>query len=744
MQPLINPLKEWIKTSPSEPPPVILNKHCLYCQFQVNCRKEAEQDNDLSLLASMTTKSWHKYHKRGIFTIKQLSYLYKPQRQRKNQKKTFSRHKPELQALAIRTGKIYLQDIPILVRQEVEIFLDIEGIPDQKFYYLIGLLILVRGQVNYTSFWADNLEEEEKIWLQLVEKINLYPEAPIYHYGSYEAKAIKKLSKNYLDEDNYQLIEKRLINVNQYIYGEVYFPVYSNSLKELGKYVGASWSNNLSSGLESLVYRYRWEERSHPYIKQILINYNREDCQALKLLTDVISSLKEIADNDDGIDFVHQPKQFQTEKGKLVHRQLEIILETAHRDYDKNKISLRSLDNQKNVQRRKNIKSTKATRNCKQFLLKSRKSDISVEVKSLEYCPIHFNKLTISKYLAFKTIIDLIFNNNGVTKKVIRYFGNKSYCAQCKRYYPPPGISKYTTLQMYDRGFKIWIVYHRVSLRLPNRSIARAIKEQFGESITSHTVRRFIKSMAGEYIETENILIKNMLDSPAIYVDETPIDIQGNNWYVWVFTDGKRVVFKLTETREATIVKQTLSDYQGVLVSDFYSGYDSLEYQQQKCWVHLIRDLNDELWKFPFDAEYEEFILAVRDLIVPIFKNIETYGLKQKNLIKFKNNVEEFYQHIIVERYYQSELSIKYQKRFLRYRNSLFTFLEKDQVKWHNNMAENTIRHLAKQREISVTFSKSLTPSYLRLLGIKQTCRYQSKSFLKFLQSAKKDIDKFK
>jgi hypothetical protein len=70
---------------------------------------------------------------------------------------------------------------------------------------------------------------------------------------------------------------------------------------------------------------------------------------------------------------------------------------------------------------------------------------------------------------------------------------------------------------MYDRGFKIWIVYHRVSLKLPNRTIARAIKEQFGESITSHTIRRFIKSTADDYVETETALIKNMLRSSAIY-----------------------------------------------------------------------------------------------------------------------------------------------------------------------------------------------------------------------------------
>ena len=489
-----------------------------------------------------------------------------------------------------------------------------------------------------------------------MERINLYPEAPIYHYGSYEAKAIKKLSKSHIDEDSYKVLEKRLININQYIYGKVYFPVYSNSLKDLGKYVGASWSNSLSSGLESLVFRYHWEEKPNTQIKQILINYNQEDCQALKLLTDVISSFSEIADTHENIDFVSQPKKINTERGELVHKQFEIILKTAHRNYDKNKISLRSLDKQKDCQRRKKTKSTNTSRPSKQFSLKSRKPDLSIEVKPLESCPIHCNELKISKYLSFKTIIDLIFSKNGITKKVIRYFGNKSYCSQCKRYYSPPGISKYTTLQMYDRGFKIWIVYHRVSLRLPNRTIARAIKEQFGESITSHTVRRFIKSTADDYVETENVLIKNMLKSPAIYVDETPINIQGENWYVWVFTDGTRVVFKLTETRESAIVKETLSDYQGVLVSDFYPGYDSLEYQQQKCWVHLIRDFNNDLWKFPFDLEYEEFIVAVRDLILPIFKTVETYGLKQQKLLKYKSNVEEFYQKIIVDHYYQSEL----------------------------------------------------------------------------------------
>ena len=42
IKPLINPIKEWTKTFPSEAPPIILNKHCPYCQFQVNCRKKVD------------------------------------------------------------------------------------------------------------------------------------------------------------------------------------------------------------------------------------------------------------------------------------------------------------------------------------------------------------------------------------------------------------------------------------------------------------------------------------------------------------------------------------------------------------------------------------------------------------------------------------------------------------------------------------------------------------------------------
>jgi hypothetical protein len=41
-----------------------------------------------------------------------------------------------------------------------------------------------------------------------------------------------------------------------------------------------------------------------------------------------------------------------------------------------------------------------------------------------------------------------------------------------------------------------------------------------------------------------------------------------------------------------------LKDFRGVLVSDFYAAYDSLTCEQQKCLIHLIRDMNTDL-SFP-------------------------------------------------------------------------------------------------------------------------------------------------
>jgi hypothetical protein len=265
--------------------------------------------------------------------------------------------------------------------------------------------------------------------------------------------------------------------------------------------------------------------------------------------------------------------------------------------------------------------------------------------------------------------------------------------------------------------------------------------EQFHEPISAGTIAKIIKSFGSHYFKTEQLNIERLLASPFIHADETKINIQGTEEFVWVFTDGRHVVFRLTETREAEFVHQFLEGYEGILISDFYSGYDGVKCRQQKCLVHLIRDLNNDLWHAPFDPEFEAFVAEVQKLIAPILEKVQKYGLKARHLRKFEPLVDRFYSKNIDNKAASHELVAKYQKRFLRYKASLFLFLGEDGVPWHNNTAENAIRPLAILRKISGYFFKSVAPQYLVLLGIAQTCKYENVSFLQFLLSEETDIN---
>ncbi len=60
------------------------------------------------------------------------------------------------------------------------------------------------------------------------------------------------------------------------------------------------------------------------------------------------------------------------------------------------------------------------------------------------------------------------------------------------------------------------------------------------------------------------------------------------------------VVFLYSDTREGDMVHALLKDFRGVLVSDFYAVYDAFKCPQQKCLIHLMRDINDDMHRYPY------------------------------------------------------------------------------------------------------------------------------------------------
>ena len=151
------------------PPDLVLNRHCVECEFRDRCRQKAIEQDDLSLLSNMTEKERRKFNSKGIFTVKQLSYTFRARRRPKRLSGKREKYHHSLKALAIRERKIHIVGSPELKIEGTPVYLDVEGIPDREFYYLIGIRVKIAEQVIQHSLWADSVDEEKRIWIDFLE-----------------------------------------------------------------------------------------------------------------------------------------------------------------------------------------------------------------------------------------------------------------------------------------------------------------------------------------------------------------------------------------------------------------------------------------------------------------------------------------------------------------------------------------------------------------------------------------------
>jgi predicted RecB family nuclease len=725
------------------PPNLVLNRHCAECEFQARCRQKAIETNDLSLLAAMSAKERQKLRSKGIFTVTQLSYTFRPRRRPKRIRDKHEKYHHSLKALAIREKKIHIVGSPELKIEGTPIYLDVEGLPDLDFYYLIGLRIGNGESAVQHSLWADTVADEGKIWREFLTVLEIVEKPVLIHYGSYETTFLTRMIERYGSPKEASTVGKSIhsaLNLLSFIFGRIYFPTYSNGLKEIASLVGAPRISTITAGIQTIALRQQWKNTGNLTTKNDLLIYNSDDCMALDVLTaevlNVIASPESRAD----VDFANAPKNLGTPRATEIYRTFNAVLKSAHSDYSKSRIKLVSTG----VSMRDTLPAESKSQPERPKLPTVKGRTIRVPRKrKCERHPDHPTILVPTRKPAERSLIDLAFTATGCKKTVLRYIGNRGRCLHCGQMYVPPAFRQVQNM-IYGPGFMVWAVYVRMVLRLSYRLITQATRDLFGVELSLQGLEHIVKRCAESHAKTEQKLYERILQSPAIHVDETKLSILGNHQYVWVLTDGRHAIFRLTEGRETGFLEPLLKSYEGTLVSDFYGGYDALPCRQQKCLVHLIRDLNDDLWKNPFHVELENFVSSVRDLLLPILADVQRFGLKTCHLRKHRQRVDAFYESAVVDRADGQELIVKYQKRFERYRESLFVFLERDGVPWNNNAAERALRHLAVQRKISGAFSSKGAQDYIRLLGVAQSCRFQEKSFLGFLRSGLTDVDAFK
>jgi predicted RecB family nuclease len=726
----------------SEPPRLTLNGHCQVCEFRQRCRKQAEEADDISLLGGVGEKELRRYHRKGLFTLTQLSCTFRPRKRGKRVKRLGQVRYAALQALAIREKKVHVYGTPDLPRKPVQVFLDAEGTEDGSFAYLLGALIVEGDAQKMHSYWVDSPDQEVQAFDAFLDLFEGYEDFALFHYGSYERALLKRMRKVIKRKKLVDRALARAVNVLSAIHASVYFPTFSNGLKEVGRYIGCTWTEDNASGLQSLVWRARWEQDRDATWKERLIAYNAEDCAALRKVTECVQAIGEAARNRGegastppsipGIawadDITAPSSRREWCRVKFAVEDFDHVNRCAYFDYQREKVFLRT--------------SKTIRRACRRHRKRRKWAKLPVsrvvEIKS-HVCPVCKGKRIKRLYdvVHSRLAYDLKFTAGGIRRQVIRCTTARHQCEDCNQLFLP---KRYKRRDKHLHCLKSWAMYQHVVHRISLQHLEAMFEDCFGLRVGFVELHMLKSLMARRYRPTCERIVARIVAGSLIHADETHANLQKGKGYVWALTNLEDVAYLYRPSREADFLKDLLRDFKGVLVTDFYTGYDSLPCDQQKCLVHLIRDINADLMGSPYHEEFKALAAEFGRLLRSIVITIDKYGLKKRHLHKHKAEVARFFR-ALEHRVYNSELAEGYQKRLLKYEGKLFAFLDHDGIPWNNNNAEHAVKAFAYYRRISDGKMREQGLSdYLVLLSVYQTCKYRGVSFLKFLLSQEADV----
>jgi predicted RecB family nuclease len=721
----------------SLPPELILNRHCIECDFQSICRQKAIEKDDLSLLGGMTEKERKKLNSKGIFTITQLSYTFRPRRRSKKMLDKNEKYHHSLKALAIRENKIHIVGELELKVDGTPVYLDVEGIPDMDFYYLIGIRTMNAGVIVQHSLWADSPTDEKVIWKELLEILSNIENPVIIHYGSFETLFLKRMFERY-EETETDKLPWQVINLLSTIYAQVYFPRFSNGLKDVADSLGFTWTDVGCSGIQSIVWRNLWQVSHDTIIKEKLLRYNAQDCEALELLTDSIRQLYEHTK----IESTHQIGEtsfIRADSDRFLKKSkwqnftspiaaLEYINSASHWNYQRERVHVRSEIRKK---QNKRVKPAKLFNHVEKTVVWER----------TRHCPVCHRSYYLKGPERSRTLHEIIYGRRSMKLRLVKYIFRTNTCRKCGTKFGMP--ERFGLSRKYGWNLIAYFFYQIVDLGMPQRTVVQHFNKLFGFELSRSTLYNLKIRAADYYTTTKQQIIDKIINGNIINIDETRANIKGKAAFVWVLASDKEVVYFLSDSREGEIAHKLLANFKGILISDFYTAYDSIDCPQQKCLIHLMRDLNDDVLNYPFDDQLKQIVIGFGETLKPIIETVDHHGLKKYFFKKHLSRVDQFYQSI--ERLnYQSEASQKVKERLLKNKGKLFTFLHYDNVPWNNNNAEHAVKAFAKIRDvIEGSSTEKGTEEYLTLLSVCQTCKYGGLDFFEFIRSGEKDIYKF-
>lgn len=287
----------------------------------------------------------------------------------------------------------------------------------------------------------------------------------------------------------------------------------------------------------------------------------------------------------------------------------------------------------------------------------------------------------------------------------------KGWCSDCQRWHEAPVDFSEQVLGQGRIGARLAsiIAYLRTVMRLPLRQLRDALRDLHGFEVSLGELVELLHRIKEYAQPLLDGLKAEIRASPAVQADETGWREEGQNGYIWSVCTPTIRYYEYHHSRGGEVVKHLIGeDFQGVLGSDFYAGYNIHQGLHQRCWVHFLRDVhelkddfpeNQELWQWAKEVKtlYEQAVAWAAKGVDPALSPRQQQQLRVAQQHAFEQQLWTICQPYVQTTTPQHTLC----ERVERFLPELFVFVAVPGVPAHNNLAERSVRPLVIARKIS-------------------------------------------
>lgn len=182
------------------------------------------------------------------------------------------------------------------------------------------------------------------------------------------------------------------------------------------------------------------------------------------------------------------------------------------------------------------------------------------------------------------------------------------------------------------------------------------------------------------------------LSSAVLHGDETGWRVDGRTEWLWCFTNEKVTYYMIDRCRGSPALNRFFTEtFSGTLVTDFWGAYNRVVCgSRQVCLVHLLRELEKVSGGNASEA-WLGFAKKLRRLLRDAIRLGGRDDLDGEEFARHRARLGERVTELCAEEHTDGDAR-RLSKRLEKYRENLFTFLERDGVPFDNNRAEREIR----------------------------------------------------